>query len=225
MVTRRLAARARERARGDRGAAMVEFAFLFPLVLLLTMGIIEFGLALRDYVGVSNIVRDSVRTASAEPQTGATGSLTNIRRGHAGTTTPTSFAYDASRIIESTGTAVPKSTIIDMWVYLANPKGYPSQSLAGWATDTTGSFSSCPAATCVRYAWDNSDASFAYRSGDWDPAKINACAGKPQAMAVGVYMRIQHRSVVPGLVKTDFTISDSSVLRFEPMRNVSCAGT
>lgn len=220
-LRRRLSRRSAE----DRGAAMVEFAFLFPLVLLLTMGIIEFGLVLRDYVGVSNIVRDSVRTASAEPQKGATGSLTAIRGGHAGTTLPASFAYDASRIIESTGTAVPKSTIIDMWVYLANPKGYPAQSVAGWASDTTSAFTSCPTATCVRYAWDTSDSSFAYRSGDWDPAKINACAGKPQAMAVGVYMRIQHRSIVPGLLKTGFTISDSAVLRFEPMRNIGCAGT
>ena len=231
----RLSTLRRRRGPSDRGAAAVEFALVFPLVLVLTFGIIEFAQLLRDYVGVSQVVRDSVRTASAAPQKGATGSLTNIRAGHAGTASPTSFAYDASQVLASTGTAIPKSSIVDLWVYLANAKGFPlaaGTAPSAWRTDTSSSFTSCPVATCVRYAWEPDpdgtgplEATFDYRSGDWNPASINACAGKPEAMAVGVFMRVRHNGPLSSLFGTGFDVSDSSVLKFEPLRNVNCQGT
>jgi hypothetical protein len=55
----------RRRARGDRGAAMVEAAFITPVFALLIFGILEFGLTFRDYLTVANVSRDSARGASA----------------------------------------------------------------------------------------------------------------------------------------------------------------
>jgi Flp pilus assembly protein TadG len=55
----------RRRAAGDRGAALVEAAFITPVFAVLIFGILEFGLAFRDYLTVANVSRDSARGASA----------------------------------------------------------------------------------------------------------------------------------------------------------------
>jgi TadE-like protein len=56
--------RARRR-RGERGAALIEAAFITPVFALLLFGILEFGLTFRDYLTVANVSRDSARGASA----------------------------------------------------------------------------------------------------------------------------------------------------------------
>ena len=55
----------RRRARGYRGAALVEAAFITPVFALLIFGMVEFGLTFRDYLTVANVSRDSARAASA----------------------------------------------------------------------------------------------------------------------------------------------------------------
>lgn len=216
----------------DRGAAAVETAIVLPLILLLTFGIIAFGFLLRDYVGVSSATRDAVRTASAGAQKGATGTAVEIASGHRGDGSA-SFAYDASQVFRQGQTAIPQNTIIDMWVYLANRGGFPASSVSEAGINaTTGDFSSCPGSTCVRYAWQDDpdddgplEGGFLYQSGLWDPATINACAGDPNAMSVGVLIRVDHGGPLSGLFGTDFVVSDSSVLRFEPLRNFRCSGS
>ena len=125
-----------------------------------------------------------------------------------------SFAYDASRVLNKTGSAIPRDAIIDLWVFKANDKGFP---------EGLSDYTSCPQAVCVRYAWednpvDPSLSTFDFRSGTWDPASINACPNDPNHMAVGAFMRVRHRSLFGGLFNTDFNVSDASVVRFEPLR-------
>ena len=57
---RRVARRTRP-VLGERGAALVEFAVLLPLVVLLTFGIIEFGIAFNDFISVRNGTREGAR--------------------------------------------------------------------------------------------------------------------------------------------------------------------
>lgn len=57
--------------RSERGAAMVEFAMILPLLVLLTFGIIEFGVAFNASSSVSQASRAGGRTAaifSTDPQ-------------------------------------------------------------------------------------------------------------------------------------------------------------
>jgi hypothetical protein len=49
----------------DRGAAMVEMAILMPLLILLIIGVFEFGAAFKDFLTTSNAVRDGTRILSA----------------------------------------------------------------------------------------------------------------------------------------------------------------
>lgn len=59
---RRLA-RLRRRDRREEGAALVEFALVAPLLVLLLFGLIEFGMALNDYQSIRQGVRDGARQA------------------------------------------------------------------------------------------------------------------------------------------------------------------
>ena len=68
---RRLA-RLRRRERREGGAALVEFALVAPLLILLLFGLIEFGMALNDYQSIRQGVRDGARQAVVK-QYGSTG--------------------------------------------------------------------------------------------------------------------------------------------------------
>ena len=48
---------------GSRGAAVVEFALVAPLLILLLFGIVEFGFVFNDYQSVRQGVRDATRMA------------------------------------------------------------------------------------------------------------------------------------------------------------------
>lgn len=51
-------------ARGERGAAAVEFALIVPVLLSILFGIIDFGFAINRYTMLNNATREGVRAAS-----------------------------------------------------------------------------------------------------------------------------------------------------------------
>jgi Flp pilus assembly protein TadG len=51
------------RTRRSRGQAMVEFTLILPMLLLLILGIYQFGQAYADYIQVTNAARDGGRKA------------------------------------------------------------------------------------------------------------------------------------------------------------------
>jgi Flp pilus assembly protein TadG len=53
--------RRRER---ERGQALIEFALVMPLFLLLLLGIVQFGTVFRDYIALTDATRVGARTAS-----------------------------------------------------------------------------------------------------------------------------------------------------------------
>jgi Flp pilus assembly protein TadG len=191
---------------GESGASAVEAALIMPLLILLTFGFIEVAMLLRDYAAVTHLARDGSRIASANPRNGTV-------EGHGGTGGQTSFAFKAADAVGMSGTALPKSSIAELWVYRANAQGFP---------DGTSSFdsASCRSDNCVRYVWTGGSFQFDGASA-WDPADINACPGDPSAMAVGVFIRVHHQSVT-NLLPTTMDITDRSVLKFEPLPSGSC---
>ena len=54
---------AERRTRRSRGQAMVEFTLILPLLLLLILGIYQFGQTYADYIQVTNAARDGGRKA------------------------------------------------------------------------------------------------------------------------------------------------------------------
>src|SRR5689334_8245351 len=56
----------RRGSRRQRGAVMVEAVIAFPLLIVLMMGCLEFGMAWRDSTSVSTALRASARTAASQ---------------------------------------------------------------------------------------------------------------------------------------------------------------
>lgn len=61
------------RTGGDRGAALVEFALVLPLLLVVIAGIVDFGFVFQRYEVITNAAREGARLASLpEYQTNTT---------------------------------------------------------------------------------------------------------------------------------------------------------
>ena len=52
------------RARREEGQAYVEFAFVLPVLLLIVMGIIQFGVVFKDYIALTDAIRVGARQAA-----------------------------------------------------------------------------------------------------------------------------------------------------------------
>src|SRR4051812_39827743 len=160
------------RRRRERGAVAVEAALVTPLILTLVLGMVEFSLALRDYVSVSSAVRTGTRIATTNSAL-VSGNGTCEAPGPdlpspppcSPTSTP-AFAQLAAQAIQQTGTAMPKDSIDYIFVYRANDKGYPG---ANGTTTMPGSVAACAASAtpCVAYKWQDSRDRFIYAGGTW----------------------------------------------------------
>ena len=61
---------ARRRKRKDGGAALVEFAFIMPLLVLLLVGIVEFGWGVAQQIDVRHKARETLRLAIVDEPVG-----------------------------------------------------------------------------------------------------------------------------------------------------------
>lgn len=172
----------------ERGAALVEFALILPLLLVLTFGIIEYSQLFSAASTVSNATRSGARTASAEPRQPA-------------------FASDAAAAVGTALSALPGSTPQELWVYRATQ---------GTGLPDSGGFSSY-CSHCVVYRWDASTRKFNTASpvvNGWPATDQNACGGT--ADEIGVYVKVVH-AFVTKLFGTSKTLSSRTVMRLEPI--------
>lgn len=63
-------------ARRDRGAAIVEFALVFPVFMMLAVGIFTGGIAYNRKLSMTNGAREAARFGATMPVAGATGGMT-----------------------------------------------------------------------------------------------------------------------------------------------------
>ena len=49
--------------KGDQGAELIEFAFVFPLLVVVVLGIVDFGFLFQRYEVITNAAREGVRVA------------------------------------------------------------------------------------------------------------------------------------------------------------------
>ena len=210
----------RRRARRERGAVAVEAAIITPVLMLLVFGIIEFAFVMRDHVAVTSAVRVGGRMASAMPGAGPGG--TNEEGDCEQPCSPANapmFAQIAANAVQRAGSAMPKDSINELWVYKANTSGYPGDEANTGNVEGVDPFESCPS-NCVRYKWVDSKNQFRYLGGAWVSSTVNACLTNTDA--VGVYILSTHEYVT-GLFGATLPVSDHAVMSFEPMSSVNCA--
>lgn len=209
----------RLRRRRDDGAAALEFAIILPVLLLLMIGMLEFSLVMRDWLGVSSAVRVGARIAA----TGA-GAGEATCPGPPIICSPNStpaLAQSAAFAVQTAGIAMPKDQIDYIWVYKANSSGFPGTATNQAQADVAGCVG---AANCVKFIWNRTLNQFVYAGGTWDSRQINACVYTPAlgpGDAVGVLMRATHQFITR-LFRSSMTVQDRSVSLFEPLPTLSC---
>ena len=91
----------------ERGAELVEFALIFPLFMLLMVGVIEFGRAYNVYENVIHATREGVRAASADCLTGG-----NCTPGSYSKLTPAQIRTKIRAHLSAINISVPDSDIM-----------------------------------------------------------------------------------------------------------------
>ena len=135
--TRRPAPTGRARCRGDRGAIIVEAAFVTPVFLVLMFGILEFGGAFRDYLTLNNAASSASRQASI--------SANSI-----------DADYQVIQAIKKQTAAMPPGEILNIVIFHpATPSSDPTAScMAGNPSSGTGAYvDACNTYTSAAFSW------------------------------------------------------------------------
>ena len=181
---------------------------MLPVIMTLTFGAIEFGLAFRDSAAVSASTRSGARMSAAMPAVGCSTLPCTTYDGF----------WDAARtsvndtLKDLTG-AAPQELVI----FKADPStGKP----IGGAT-----YDACN--SCYRYAWDSASKSFPSTTQNTSPSywtadqqKTDLCAGNVDA--IGVYVRV-HQNFLTGVFHGGPTYDHVTVMQLEPIDPALCS--
>jgi hypothetical protein len=182
--------------RRSRGAAAVETAIVFPLLVVLFFGILEFGLMFKSSHSISSSTRSGARIASAMPRTDGYQLI----------------AADA--VAASLRSSVPSGSIDLLTVFKADPvSGRP----------VGGGYETC-STSCWRFEWDAPNHQWRPIPGPtWDAADQAACGDLDNTDYIGVYVR-GHYDFATGLFGASRQLEDVSVMRLEPLPlSTSCS--
>lgn len=196
------------RARGSRGAALVEAAFITPVFALLIFGILEFGLAFRDYLTVANASRDGARAASAFGDD--------------------QYAdYNVIQVIRQATKGFKPNEIRRLIIFDAGAVGgsvlNPSHPAHECLTATVGSLNRCNVYDAADLKLPKS--AFGCQPGQnldryWCPAALNGQNGREVRASgppdyIGVYVQTRHEFIT-GLFGPGINLEDELVMRIEP---------
>jgi TadE-like protein len=180
----------------ERGASLLEFALVAPVLLLLTFGAFEYGMFFKDYLTVSNTTRAGARVGSA-----------------AGSSADAD--YQILQAVKAAATALPGGSNSIQQISI-----YRSAAAGGGPTNTCQSTSSaadrCNVYTAAAFAQPVSK--FGCGPGSIDAVWCPTTREDSQAVGpdhIGVWVRTTH-GFVTKLFGTAKTITDHVVMRIEP---------
>jgi Flp pilus assembly protein TadG len=179
----------------ERGATLLEFALVAPILLLLTFGAFEYGMFFKDYLTVSNTTRTGARVGSAAGSSG-------------------DADYQILQAVKSAATALPGGSNAIQQISI-----YKSTSAAGGPSttcQTTSTSGQCNVYTAS--AFTQPSTMFGCGAGDLDTAWCPTTRVDSQAVGpdyIGVWVKTTH-GFVTKLFGSSRTITDSVVMRIEP---------
>ena len=191
------------RARGERGAALTEFVLIVPVFVLLMAGVLEFGMAWRDSMTVSNALRSGARVGS------------NAGRER-------SADYDIIKSIEAAMREIPDTARVQrIVIYKADTANSSPTPTCMAGTPSSSGSSPCNVYTGADMARPASDFS---GTTSCSPTAIDrywcpVSRQNQQALGadyLGVWMQVQYNYVTHVFPGTGLTIKDRAIMRLEP---------
>ena len=195
----------------DRGAVAVEALFVFPILILLAFGAIEWTMVLKDQIEVTSVARAGARTASQ---------LAPLQNPYVAPAE--SISLTTTKAIRSAASGLPFDAIDYILVYRANNVGFPGK------PNSTVLDCDATESTCDKLIWVPDDTkpgggSFVRDPGAvWNAVGINSCLGESGAQSVGVYIKARH-AMITGLFGGPKPLESRAVMKFEPQKPGRCS--
>jgi hypothetical protein len=186
----------------ERGAALVEAVIIFPLVMLLTFGAIEFGIGFSQKGGIESVSRAGARTGA----TLAADATVDISVGE---TANNSIGVETVRAVNAALKSTSLPEVHRVVVYRIEGATTTDYGPANWG-DACGSF-------CMAFNFDNNAKQFDLNQaggGNWPVAQRKPCGTKPDRVGVLIEGKFNFLTNLVG--NGNIKIKARSVLQLEP---------
>lgn len=194
----------RQRARGQQGAVLVEAALVLPVMILVVMGIIEFGFAFASSTTTTGSSRSGARLGAAAYATAGT--------------IPANQQAAADQIADTVSAdlvGLTSAEPVGMLIYRVDKTSSEGAPIGGFPTDD-GISTGCTT-DCFRYEWDGTKMD--WTSGGW--ANPDACG--MELDSIGVYVKAKH-NYITGMIGDHVYVDGETVMRLEPLPSDQCSG-
>lgn len=191
-------------ARGQQGAVLVEAALVLPVMILVVMGIIEFGFAFASSTTSTGSSRSGARLGAAAYATAGT--------------IPANQQAAADQIADTVSADLVGLTSADpvgMLIYRVDKSSNDGAPVGGFPVDNN--LTTCTT-DCIRYEWDGTE--MAYASGAWPSP--DACG--MELDSIGVYVLAKH-NYITGMIGDHVYVHGVTVMRLEPLPSDQCSGS
>jgi hypothetical protein len=180
--------------REERGSVIVEAAIIVPLLIMLTFGAIEYGLAFRDSAAVASSTRAGARIASAM-------------------TGQASFADNAKLSVSDSLKDLTHTDPQSLVIFKADANGNP---LGGSYTGCSDCYQYTWNASTKTWTGPTNGSASWWTS---DEQKADACAGA--LPSIGVYVKAKHKFIT-ALFGASTTFDHKTIMRLEPISTDQC---
>jgi hypothetical protein len=177
--------------RRERGAAAVEPAIVAPFLLMMVIGIVEFGMYFHNSTAASTAVAAGARTAVTQARIDG-------------------YQTTVSDSVKAAMRNVSSKPVL-LTIYKADPDtGEPAGGMVGK------DFSTC-LADCYRFTWDLPAKTWVQVAGvEWPALAQAACGPLGHNDYLGVQLTLRYRSAT-GLLLENKEITATSMMRLEPV--------
>jgi Flp pilus assembly protein TadG len=211
----------RRRAEGERGAALIEAAFVIPVLLLLVFGIIEFG----NRSVVTATTAAGARTGSTQgriPDSGIAWPAISQN--------PDDLLYNTFDATVGALSARTNSTPQRIVIYRAHrSSGKPCSSTVNQVCTTpiaSSDYGTCPNGQCWVFTYQGGDvtsrASWSLNK-SWPFANRMACGDTSRTDFIGVEVTARSDALT-GTFGSGWTLRERTVMRFEPLTSNDSTG-
>jgi len=200
-----------DRRSGRRGQSLVEFAMIVPVILLLLVGMLEFGFIFDQTMTLNYATREGARSGAAFANGNSTTMICN-----SSVDIDKNIIAAVQRVIEAPGSRVDPAQVAEIRIYKATSTGAQSGSAANvWTYDDNGGPSV-----------DGANLDFSPASTNWNACtRDNTWSGGSAPDSIGISVSYTYQMVTPlGSLLGFFgspgggtlAISDRSIMALNP---------
>ena len=198
---------ARRLARGQSGAVLIEAAIVLPVLIMILIGIMEFGLLFTSYSKALGASRSGARVAASVYSRATNGSTSST--GPESATQTLALAQIVAAVegdLKGLNNAVP----VRMMIFRVASNGEPAGGVNGSCSDR-----------CISYTWNSTSKKMIRDSTNKKWPNPQRCLINDYE-SIGVFVEIKH-DFVTGVFGSNKFVSGRTSMRLEPGQTTLCS--